>query len=301
MLVAVSVVPRLVPPRRPPLDRHDFRQTQTAITVQSFLDHGVKVLRHETPVLGPPWRCPSSSRSSSSAPTPWRSSPRSSSTSACRLTAVLWFYASAWILFVLVRRWATPRLAALSLAALRPEPVLGHLEPRGADRLRLGGARPSATSTPRCCGASSGRRGRGSGRDGPRHPRLPHQAHHRGHRRHSRSRWRSAGACAAPGGLARAVRARTSLGVGLVAALVLGVPFVAGVLWTRWADAIKAAQPATATLTSSALTTWNFGTWSSARRGRPGRRSSGGSCALSSPRPSPSRLSCRSPSSAAPS
>ena len=38
------------------------------------------------------------------------------------------------------------------------------------------------------------------------------------------------------------------------------VPLVAGLAWTRWADAIKAASDATAWLTSSALTSWNFGT-----------------------------------------
>ena len=38
------------------------------------------------------------------------------------------------------------------------------------------------------------------------------------------------------------------------------VPLVAGLAWTRWADAIKAASDATAWLTSTALTSWNFGT-----------------------------------------
>jgi hypothetical protein len=47
----------------------------------------------------------------------------------------------------------------------------------------------------------------------------------------------------------------------LIAGALAGVPFVASLLWTRWADAIKAAQPATVALTSSALTTWNYGTW----------------------------------------
>jgi 4-amino-4-deoxy-L-arabinose transferase-like glycosyltransferase len=32
-------------------------------------------------------------------------------------------------------------------------------------------------------------------------------------------------------------------------------------LWTRWADAIKASQPPAAFLTSGALTRWNFGSW----------------------------------------
>ncbi len=39
------------------------------------------------------------------------------------------------------------------------------------------------------------------------------------------------------------------------------IPLLAAVLWTRHADAIKAATPATAWLTSSALGDWNFGTF----------------------------------------
>ncbi len=42
-------------------------------------------------------------------------------------------------------------------------------------------------------------------------------------------------------------------------ALVL-VPLAAALLWTRHADAIKAASPTTAWLTSDALREWNFGT-----------------------------------------
>ena len=41
---------------------------------------------------------------------------------------------------------------------------------------------------------------------------------------------------------------------------VVGIPLFAGWLWTRHADAVKAASKATAFLTSSELTTWNYGT-----------------------------------------
>ena len=43
---------------------------------------------------------------------------------------------------------------------------------------------------------------------------------------------------------------------------VFGLPLLAGWLWTRHADSIKAASRATSWLTSSALTQWNFGTLS---------------------------------------
>ena len=52
-----------------------------------------------------------------------------------------------------------------------------------------------------------------------------------------------------------AATARTRVGAW---ALVLG-PLAAGFAWTRWADAIKAATPATEWLTSTALAYWNFG------------------------------------------
>src|SRR5260221_13530930 len=39
------------------IDRHSFRQTQTAISVRSMLDGG-PLLAYETPVLGRPWSIP---------------------------------------------------------------------------------------------------------------------------------------------------------------------------------------------------------------------------------------------------
>ena len=39
-------------------DFHDFRQSQTAITIQDFFNHGFSVLDYKTPVFGPPWQVP---------------------------------------------------------------------------------------------------------------------------------------------------------------------------------------------------------------------------------------------------
>jgi len=55
----------------------------------------------------------------------------------------------------------------------------------------------------------------------------------------------------------RATATRTTV-AGLVALIL--IPTVAALLWTRHADAIKAASQFTSALTSSALTDWNFGT-----------------------------------------
>lgn len=37
---------------------HSFRQAQTLITVQSFLNDGLKIIGYQTPVMGPPWTIP---------------------------------------------------------------------------------------------------------------------------------------------------------------------------------------------------------------------------------------------------
>jgi len=39
-------------------DFHDFRQSQTAITIQDFFNHGLTILDYKTPVFGPPWQVP---------------------------------------------------------------------------------------------------------------------------------------------------------------------------------------------------------------------------------------------------
>jgi hypothetical protein len=44
------------------------------------------------------------------------------------------------------------------------------------------------------------------------------------------------------------------------AALMICAPLSAGLLWTRFGDSVKALNPLTAELTSSAISTWNFGT-----------------------------------------
>lgn len=54
---AVLVVVNCVNLGNPILERHGFRQTQTALTSQVFLEHGFR-LAYETPVLGEPWSIP---------------------------------------------------------------------------------------------------------------------------------------------------------------------------------------------------------------------------------------------------
>lgn len=54
---ALIVVVNCVNVGNPILERHAFRQTQTALTAQGFLEHGFR-LAYETPVLGEPWSIP---------------------------------------------------------------------------------------------------------------------------------------------------------------------------------------------------------------------------------------------------
>lgn len=55
--VAVMVFVNCYNLGNPILERHGFRQTQTALTAQVFLEHGFR-LAYETPVLGEPWSIP---------------------------------------------------------------------------------------------------------------------------------------------------------------------------------------------------------------------------------------------------
>jgi hypothetical protein len=45
----------------------------------------------------------------------------------------------------------------------------------------------------------------------------------------------------------------------LLVLVACGIPFLSGVAWVAWSDQIKLANPLAAALTSSALTSWNFG------------------------------------------
>ncbi len=255
LLVAVSLPARLVNLGAPPLDRHDFRQTQTAITVWTFLEGSPSVLHYQTPVLGPPWEVPFELPAFQLSAYAVARSSGLPLDLACRLTALLWFYLSAWALFALVRARGDARLAAASLAVylLTPFTVvwsravlidfaavglgLGalHLTLRWLDTRKL---LPAAGAL--LLGSLAGM------------TKLT-----------TLVGILAAGAVFGLGDLRRALRSgpvpgRLRAAAGTLA--LAAVPLAAGVVWTRWTDRIKAAQPATAWLTSERLWTWNFGT-----------------------------------------
>lgn len=57
-LVLVGVLVRFINISSPLLEGHSFRQTQTAITVWTFVEEGISLCGYQTPVFGPPWRLP---------------------------------------------------------------------------------------------------------------------------------------------------------------------------------------------------------------------------------------------------
>jgi hypothetical protein len=58
IIIIGSIMIRLINISNPLLDRHGFRQTQTAITVQTYINEGLSVFNYQTPVLGEPWTLP---------------------------------------------------------------------------------------------------------------------------------------------------------------------------------------------------------------------------------------------------
>lgn len=249
-ILAVALAVRLPKNGHPPLGPHDFRQTQTAITVQAWLDHGFTVLDYETPVLGPPWKAPFEFPTYQASA--WVLAKAGAKLDrALHLASLLWFFASALLLFALARRLAGDRVAVLTLAAyvLSPFSLLwgrSVLIEYAAISLALGYllATVSWAERPRA-GVAALAVALGTLAALTKITTVP---------------------MVVPGlilaGLAALRRARRAGRLGATVAVLVAlvvVPLVATALWTRWADAVKAASPATAWLTSKALSGWNFG------------------------------------------
>ena len=224
------------------------------MTVQAYLDRGVSVGAYETPVFGPPWRVPFELPTYQLSAVPFARLGLSVEV-ACRIAALLWFYASAALLFAIVARACDRRVALLSLAAYVAMPfavfwsrailidyasvalALAYLllaqrwsDRRGALALAgclAAGALAAATKITTLAALAA--------------PVAVVAA---------LGVLRSVRSCA----LARD-RARAAAG----AAALLALPLAAGFAWTAYADAVKAANPYTRFLVSDALRSWTFG------------------------------------------
>jgi hypothetical protein len=247
LLAAVLIhVPTLA---QPLVDRHGWRQTQTAWTARVFYRDGIDLLRPEVPVLGPPWVLPFELPvfQAIAALVMRAGIPEDA---ALRLTGLASFAVAATLLYVLLgtidRRLA---FRFVGLVAFVASP------------LALLWSRSSLieyTALAACLlFAVAGLRWRSSG--------LP-------------TWWvvaLAAGVLAATVkvttalfwiapfpllGYGRDPRDRESGGMLIGAWLLAIVPLAAAAGWTSYGDAIKVASPDTAGLTSQALAEWNFGT-----------------------------------------
>jgi hypothetical protein len=101
LLALASAIPRVQNLDAPLLDQYAFRQTQTAITVKSFLAHGIDMVDYETPVFGPPWQVPFELPvfQATAALLARLHAVNGSIDGACRLAGVVYFYLSAVLLY----------------------------------------------------------------------------------------------------------------------------------------------------------------------------------------------------------
>jgi len=103
-LVVGSVGIRLINLASPILERHGFRQTQTAMTIWMFATDGISMVDYQTPVFGPPWRIPYEFPIfQATAAVLLKLGFTENIDVAARLTNILYFYLSAFVLFRLCR------------------------------------------------------------------------------------------------------------------------------------------------------------------------------------------------------
>lgn len=103
-LIVFSVVVRLQNLVSPLLEAHAFRQTQTAFTVWGFLNDGISWFHAQLPVYGPPWEVPFEFPLFQATAALVARVTRLDVDPACRLTNILFFYASAGLLYLICRR-----------------------------------------------------------------------------------------------------------------------------------------------------------------------------------------------------
>ena len=231
----------------PLVDRHPFRQTQTAYTARIFHEEGIDLLHPTLPVLGAPWEVPFEFPAFQAVASLVMDVGVPEDT-ALRLTGLVSFLLAGGLLWLLVARQVGWLGATVALGIFLFS-TLGIAWGRAAliEYTALAASLGYALSGLRWRDRASGP-------------------------------WFAL--ALALGCLAMMVKITTALfwvvpfvvlavsrdddrqtrTSWIGAALLSVIPLAAGLAWTRWADAIKAASDATAWLTSSALTSWNTGT-----------------------------------------
>ena len=231
---------------QPLLERHAFRQTQTAYTARIFHEDGIDLIHPKLPVFGEPFEAPFEFPLFQAAASLVMDAGVSDDMS-MRTTALACFVITALLLFGLVRQVAGPVSGVAALFAFVMTP------------LSLSWARASLMEYMATAGAVGFTWATISWRERPRT--LP------------------AALALVAGLIGMLVKPTTAVfwfapallyhpetpqrGKGrhlAVRALLVALPLAAAVLWTSHADAIKATSPTTAWLTSSELRGWYLGT-----------------------------------------
>lgn len=246
VLLVFTVLIHLPTFDQPLVERHNFRQTQTAFTARLFHEDGIDLLHPKLPVLGPPWEVPFEFPLFQAAASLVMDAGVAEDR-AMRVTGFASFLLAAVLLWLLVRRQVGRMGAVIALAVFT-------LSPLAIEWSR------AALIEYLALAASLGFALAGL------------------HWRNQRSR-RWFAIALLLGSIAALVKITTALfwvapfallglarddgaqtGRSRIAAWALSLgPILVGAMWTRYADAIKAASSATAWLTSNALWAWNLG------------------------------------------
>jgi hypothetical protein len=235
LLVAASL--RLPTLFQPLLEAHSFRQTQTAYTALLYHRNGIDLLHTPLPVLGPPWEVPFEFPLFQAGGAVLMDLGLGLEP-ALRGLSLACFLATGAVLWGLIERERGSRAAFAGLLFFLFSPF-SLLWSRAATIEYLATLLGVAFVA---MAMSWSRTGRG----------------------------RTLAGAIALGAFAMLVKITTGLiWIGPALLLLRGalkfrvalvvIPLLAGVLWTAWADAIKATGPITRLLTSSALANWNFG------------------------------------------
>lgn len=118
LLALISIPIRLIHLTEPFVGEHEFRQTQTALSVWEIREHGFSVLHPKLPLFGPPWECPLEYPvfQLAAAVVDW-AAPWHNLDVSIRLTSLIFYYLTALALFLLVRLlFEAPSLAVFAAA-----------------------------------------------------------------------------------------------------------------------------------------------------------------------------------------
>jgi hypothetical protein len=259
-ILLIAVLLRFPTLQQPLVEAYAFRQTQTAYTARIFHEQGIDLLHPELPVLGEPWEVPFEFpifQALASVPMSMGLTPDT----AMRLTGFVMFLVTAGLVWGLVRyvtRRPVPAAAALVAFSFSPFALLWsraslieYLATAGAVGFAFSaivwwGTRRWWWAVLAIVAGTTGMLVKPTTAAFWVFPILGWviagtDTREWGH--WARSAWRKAKRVLTPG-----------------LAAIISLPFLGAFIWTRHADAIKAASSTTDWLTESALRTWNYGT-----------------------------------------